>query len=53
MPVSDPIDKATFKLLFDKVASGQNSLWFGSIKKYGEDPFGAAGRRGEGLAKAC
>ena len=35
--VSDPIDKATFNLLFDRVASGQNSLWFGSIKKYGED----------------
>lgn len=35
--VSDPIDRATFNLLFDRVASGQNSLWFGSIKKYGED----------------
>lgn len=35
--VKDPIDQATFKLLFDKIGAGQNALWFGSIKKYGED----------------
>ena len=35
--IADPIDQATFKLLFEKIGAGQNSLWFGSIKKYGED----------------
>ena len=35
--VKDPIDQATFKLLFNKIGAGQSALWFGSIKKYGED----------------
>lgn len=35
--VVDPVDKATFKLLFERIAGGQNAVWFGSIKKYGED----------------
>lgn len=35
--VDDPVDKATFKLLFERIGAGQNAVWFGSIKKYGED----------------
>ena len=33
----DPVDAAALDFLFGKVAEGQNSLWFGSINKYGED----------------
>ncbi|WP_239442822.1 DUF2207 domain-containing protein [Gordonibacter sp. An230] len=35
--VEDPIDRAALELLFDLVAGGEDSLWFGSIKKYGKD----------------
>ncbi|WP_080803950.1 DUF2207 domain-containing protein [Arabiibacter massiliensis] len=35
--VSDPLDRAALDLLFDRVAGGEDSLWFGTIKKYGED----------------
>lgn len=35
--VSDPIDVAALDLLFNRIAEGRDSLWFGSIKKYGED----------------
>ena len=35
--VSDPIDRKALSLLFDLVAEGRDSLWFGTVKKYGED----------------
>lgn len=35
--ISDPIDRAALDLLFDTFAKGHDSLWFGTIKKYGED----------------
>lgn len=35
--VSDPIDRGALDLLFEKVAAGNDSLWFGTIQKYGED----------------
>ncbi len=35
--VEHPIDRAALELLFDRIAGGADSLWFGSIKKYGED----------------
>ena len=35
--IVDSVDKATFSLLFDRIAGKQNAVWFGSIKKYGED----------------
>ena len=35
--VTDPIDRAALDLLFDTVAGGQDSLWFGSIEKFGKD----------------
>lgn len=35
--ITDPIDRAALDLLFDTVAGGQNSLWFGSIETFGKD----------------
>ncbi len=35
--ISDPLDRRTLDLLFDRFANGADSLWFGTIKKYGED----------------
>lgn len=35
--VTDPIDMRTLGFLFGRISNGANSLWFGSIKKYGED----------------
>ena len=32
-----PIDEAAMHLLFDVVAPGQNSLWFGTIQQFGSD----------------
>ena len=35
--VTDPIDRQALDLLFGTLAGGADSLWFGTIKKYGED----------------
>ncbi|MFR4804206.1 MAG: DUF2207 family protein [Eggerthellaceae bacterium] len=35
--VTDPIDRQALDLLFRHVGRGADSLWFGTIKKYGED----------------
>lgn len=35
--LTNPIDLKTIEFLFDKIGKGADSLWFGSIKKYGED----------------
>lgn len=35
--VAEPLDRAALDLLFDRIAEGQDALWFGTIKKYGED----------------
>lgn len=35
--VTDPVDMRTLGFLFGCISNGANSLWFGSIKKYGED----------------
>lgn len=35
--VSSSIDSQALALLFDRVARGRDSLWFGTLKKYGED----------------
>ena len=35
--VIDPIDRQALDLLFGTLAGGADSLWFGTIKKYGED----------------
>lgn len=35
--VTDPIDRRALDLLFGTLAGGADSLWFGTIKKYGED----------------
>lgn len=35
--VTDPIDRRALTLLFDQVAEGRDALWFGTLKKYGED----------------
>ncbi len=35
--VTDPIDRQALALLFNQVAEGRDALWFGTIKKYGED----------------
>lgn len=35
--VTDPLDQQTLGLLFGTFANGADSLWFGTIKKYGED----------------
>ena len=35
--VTDPIDQQTLGLLFGRFANGADALWFGTIKKYGED----------------
>ncbi|MEG0461698.1 DUF2207 domain-containing protein [Gordonibacter sp.] len=35
--VTDPIDRSALSLLFGTVAAGQDSLWFGSIEKFGKD----------------
>ena len=35
--VTDPIDRQALDLLFGTLAGGTDSLWFGTIKKYGED----------------
>lgn len=32
--LTDPIDRAAMRLLFDRVAGGQDSFWFGSIETY-------------------
>ncbi len=32
--LEDPIDRAAMRLLFDRVANGQESFWFGGIEKY-------------------
>lgn len=34
--VTDLIDRHTLELLFRQIAQGADSLWFGTIKKYGE-----------------
>ncbi len=34
--LEDPIDRAAMRLLFDRVADGQDSFWFGSIETYGK-----------------
>lgn len=35
--VTDPIDVQALGLLFGEVAEGRDALWFGTLKKYGED----------------
>lgn len=35
--LADPIDRKAMELLFDRIAEGGGSLWFGTIKQYGED----------------
>lgn len=35
--LSDPIDQMTLSILFNDIAEGRDALWFGTIKKYGED----------------
>ena len=35
--VDNLIDRQALALLFDVVAEGRDALWFGSLKKYGED----------------
>lgn len=35
--VTDPVDVHTLELLFGRFAGGADALWFGTIKKYGED----------------
>ncbi len=35
--VESPVDREALDLLFGRVADGADSLWFGSIKQYGED----------------
>ena len=35
--VTDPIDLQALALLFGQVAEGGDALWFGTLKKYGED----------------
>lgn len=35
--LTDPIDQKALQVLFDKIAGGQDSLWFGSIQQYGEE----------------
>ena len=35
--VENPVDREALNLLFGRVAGGADSLWFGSIKQYGED----------------
>ncbi len=35
--VADPVDRAALDILFNRIAAGQDALWFGSLKKYGED----------------
>lgn len=35
--INDPVDLQTLGLLFGTIAQGRDSLWFGSIKKFGED----------------
>lgn len=32
--LSDPIDRAAMRILFDRVAGGHDSFWFGSIETY-------------------
>ena len=34
--LSNPIDKQALSFLFDKIANGSSSLWFGSIQQYGK-----------------
>ncbi|MDJ1650009.1 MULTISPECIES: DUF2207 domain-containing protein [Gordonibacter] len=53
--VTDPIDRATLDLLFDVIAGGTDSLWFGSIQKYGKDhpePFLDAMKGWQGVVEA-
>lgn len=35
--LTDPIDVAAMDILFNKVAGGRDSLWFGTIQQYGQD----------------
>lgn len=35
--LTDPIDLAAMDILFNKVARGSDSLWFGTIQQYGKD----------------
>lgn len=35
--MTDPIDRAALDLLFDRIAGGQDALWFGAIKRYGKE----------------
>lgn len=35
--LTDPVDRAALDVLFGTIAGGADSLWFGTIKKYGED----------------
>ena len=35
--LTNPIDRSTMNWLFKKISKGANSLWFGSIEKYGKD----------------
>lgn len=35
--LSDPLDRATMEVLFDEFAAGAPSLWFASIRKFGEE----------------
>lgn len=35
--LTDPIDKMAMDILFNKVAKGADSLWFGTIQQYGKE----------------
>lgn len=35
--LSDPIDRETFKLLFDCIGEGQGSVWLGSVSEYSKN----------------
>lgn len=35
--VEDRVDRAAMDVLFNRIAQGADSLWFGTIKKFGED----------------
>ena len=35
--ITDPVDRAALDVLFGTVAGGADSLWFGSIEKFGKD----------------